>query len=87
VLRREEKKTFYGADVIIFEGILAFYWEEIRQLMDMKIFVDEDPDLRLARRCMYYLVWICALTCLCIDHYKMQCKEIFENEHGMSLAC
>eukprot|EP01114_Cavostelium_apophysatum_P020564 TRINITY_DN6931_c0_g2_i1.p1 TRINITY_DN6931_c0_g2~~TRINITY_DN6931_c0_g2_i1.p1 ORF type:complete len:452 (-),score=92.24 TRINITY_DN6931_c0_g2_i1:114-1469(-) len=43
-------KTFYGADVIIFEGILAFYFEQLRDLFHMKIFVDDDPDIRLARR-------------------------------------
>lgn len=42
--------TIYGVDVIIFEGILVFYNKELRDLMDMKIFVDADPDTRLARR-------------------------------------
>jgi uridine kinase len=41
----------YGANVIIFEGILAFASKELRDLMDLKIFVDEDSDVRLARRC------------------------------------
>lgn len=40
----------YGADVLIFEGILAFHEERIKDLMDMKVFVDTDGDLRLARR-------------------------------------
>lgn len=38
------------ADVIIVEGILTFYDPEIRNLMHMKIFVDEDADICLARR-------------------------------------
>ncbi len=42
--------TMYGANVIIFEGILAFASPELRNLMDLKIFVDEDADIRLARR-------------------------------------
>eukprot|EP00178_Gracilaria_changii_P019031 TRINITY_DN55452_c0_g1_i1.p2 TRINITY_DN55452_c0_g1~~TRINITY_DN55452_c0_g1_i1.p2 ORF type:complete len:498 (+),score=94.48 TRINITY_DN55452_c0_g1_i1:7215-8708(+) len=40
------------ADVIIVEGILSFYDPRIRQLMHMKIFVDEDADICLARRIM-----------------------------------
>jgi uridine kinase len=48
--RLKENKTYYGADVIIFEGILTFYFEELRNMMDLKIFVDEDSDIRLARR-------------------------------------
>ncbi len=40
----------YGANVIIFEGILAFTDPELRELMDLKVFVDTDSDIRLARR-------------------------------------
>jgi len=39
-----------AADIIIFEGILVFYMKEVRDYFDMKIFVDADPDTRLARR-------------------------------------
>lgn len=39
-----------AADVIIVEGILTFYDPEIRNLMHMKIFVDEDADICLSRR-------------------------------------
>jgi uridine kinase len=37
-------------DVIILEGILALYDENIRSLMDIKLFVDTDADLRFIRR-------------------------------------
>jgi uridine kinase len=40
----------YGADVIILEGIFALWHPDIRAMMDMKIFVDTDDDVRLARR-------------------------------------
>lgn len=40
----------YGANVIIFEGILAFYNMEVNKMLDMKVFVDTDADIRLARR-------------------------------------
>jgi len=48
--RLQETQTIYGADIIILEGILVFYPAELRQLFDMKIFVDADADTRLARR-------------------------------------
>ena len=46
------QRTMYGANVIIilFEGILAFANKELLKLMDLKVFVDADSDLRLARR-------------------------------------
>lgn len=48
--RREETITVEPADVIIVEGILVLAMEEVRSLCHMKIFVDTDDDLRLARR-------------------------------------
>ena len=36
-------------DVIIIEGIMALCRKELRDLMDLKIFVDADPDDRLVR--------------------------------------
>jgi len=40
----------YGANVLIFEGILAFHNREVLDLLDMKVFVDTDSDVRLSRR-------------------------------------
>ncbi|KHN10811.1 Uridine kinase-like protein 2, chloroplastic [Glycine soja] len=39
-----------ASDVIILEGILVFHDQRVRDLMNMKIFVDADADVRLARR-------------------------------------
>lgn len=39
-----------AVDVIILEGILALYDERIRSLMDIKLYVDTDADLRFIRR-------------------------------------
>ena len=36
-------------DVIIVEGIMALYDKKLRDLMDLKIFVDAEPDERLLR--------------------------------------
>lgn len=38
------------ADVVIFEGILTLAMTEVRELLHMKLFVDTDDDVRLARR-------------------------------------
>ncbi|XP_067938012.1 uridine-cytidine kinase-like 1 [Watersipora subatra] len=48
--RERQTKILYGATVVIFEGILAFCDERLIELCDMKVFVDTDPDIRLARR-------------------------------------
>lgn len=36
-------------DVIIIEGIMSLYDKELRDLMDLKVFVDAEPDERLLR--------------------------------------
>lgn len=37
-------------EIVIFEGILALFDERVRELCDLKIFVDVDADVRLSRR-------------------------------------
>ena len=49
-LRKSESVTVYPRDLIIVEGILVFVEKELRDLMDIKIFVDIDADERLLRR-------------------------------------
>ncbi|XP_001359145.5 uridine-cytidine kinase isoform X1 [Drosophila pseudoobscura] len=46
----ENMLVIYPADVVLFEGILVFYFPKIRDLFHMKLFVDTDSDTRLARR-------------------------------------
>ncbi|KAJ6838040.1 uridine kinase-like protein 1, chloroplastic isoform X4 [Iris pallida] len=46
----ESFRKVNASDVIILEGILVFHDQRVRNLMDMKIFVDTDADVRLARR-------------------------------------
>lgn len=48
--RSEETIRLVPYKVIIVEGILIFENEELRNLMDIKIFVDTDADIRLCRR-------------------------------------
>ena len=48
--RTDETVRLVPKRVIIVEGILIFENEELRNLMDIKIFVDTDADIRLCRR-------------------------------------
>lgn len=48
--RLAETKYLYGATVIIAEGIMALHDVALRELYDLKIFVQCDSDLMLARR-------------------------------------
>jgi uridine kinase len=48
--RRPETRTVQPARVIIVEGILVFTEPALREQLDIKIFVDTDPDIRLMRR-------------------------------------
>ena len=45
-----EFTVIHPSDVVLLEGILVFYYKEVRDLFDMKLFVDTDADTRLARR-------------------------------------
>ena len=49
-IRKEETQTIYPHEVILLDGILIFVEPELRKLMDIKIFVDTDDDIRLLRR-------------------------------------
>lgn len=46
----DKKVTVYGASVIIVEGLYTLYDSRLLQLMDLKIYVDADLDICLARR-------------------------------------
>ena len=48
--RSDETTLIVPRRVIIVEGILIFENEELRNLMDIRIFVDTDADIRLCRR-------------------------------------
>lgn len=48
--RKTETKTVHPADVIMVEGILILEDKRLRDLMDIKIFVDTDADVRFIRR-------------------------------------
>lgn len=48
--RKKETVHIEACEIVILEGILIFAVPEIRNLLDIRIFVDTDPDERLMRR-------------------------------------
>lgn len=48
--RRNETRTVVPRPVIIVEGILTLADVALRSMMDVKVFVDTDPDIRVIRR-------------------------------------
>jgi uridine kinase len=49
-LRSTDVVTVPPSDVIVIDGILLFVDERVRELCDVKVFVDADADIRLIRR-------------------------------------
>jgi len=48
--RLDSRRRVEPRDIIIIDGILIFVEKDLRDLMDIKIFVDTDADVRLIRR-------------------------------------
>lgn len=48
--RSEGKLCIANADLVILEGIFALYYPGLLEMSDLRIFVDTDDDIRLARR-------------------------------------
>lgn len=62
--RLAETTVVYPADVVLFEGILVFYNQDIRDMFHLRLFVDTDSDVRLSRR-GNALLSPAASTCSC----------------------
>jgi uridine kinase len=48
--RSHQTVTVPPADVVVIDGILLFSDQRVRELCDVKVFVDADADIRLVRR-------------------------------------
>lgn len=48
--RTDQTRTIYPQTILIVEGILIFAEPDLRELFDVKIFVDTDADIRFIRR-------------------------------------
>ncbi len=49
-VRTEDTVTVVPETVVLVEGILVLAEAELREMLDLKIYIDTDPDLRLLRR-------------------------------------
>jgi uridine kinase len=49
-MRTQETRRVESAPVILVEGILIFVEPELRELLDVKLYVDTDADVRFIRR-------------------------------------
>jgi uridine kinase len=49
-LRTDEATVVEPGPVVVIEGILVLFEPRLRQLLDLKVYVDTDPDVRFIRR-------------------------------------
>jgi uridine kinase len=49
-VRKAERVTVPPTDVIVLEGILALYDEDVNEMLDLHIYVETDADVRILRR-------------------------------------
>eukprot|EP00835_Amoeboradix_gromovi_P006921 NODE_944_length_2859_cov_0.278986.p1 type:complete len:359 gc:universal NODE_944_length_2859_cov_0.278986:889-1965(+) len=76
--RTSKTTSIYGVTVIIFEGIFALYEKKIRDLMDLKLFVDTDADVCLARRLKRDILERGRDTVGVLTQYRRFVKPMFE---------
>jgi len=43
-------ETLSPAPIVLVEGLFALWWEELRAVFDLKVYVDAPPEVRVARR-------------------------------------
>ena len=48
--RRDERTTVEPTEVIVVEGIFALYDDEVNGMLDLRLFVETDADVRILRR-------------------------------------
>ncbi len=76
--RQAETVHIEPCEVIIIEGIMALFKKELRDLMDLKIFVDADSDERLIRVIQRDTVERGRTTQMVIDRYLDVLKPMHE---------
>ena len=64
--------------VIIIEGIMALHYKKLRDMMDLKIFVDTDPDVRLMRNIRRDVVERGRTVDMVLEHYETAVKPMHE---------
>lgn len=75
--RSETTVTVEPADVIIVEGVLLFTEPELRELLDIKVYVDTDDDLRFIRRMQRDIVERGRTTESVVNQYLATVKPMY----------
>ena len=76
--RQKEVEHLKPNKFIIFEGILAFHDKRMRDLMDIKIFIEIDDDIRLARRIYRDMIYRKRKMETIIERYYQFVKPAYE---------
>lgn len=76
--RQKETVTVEPRDVVIVEGILVLTQPELRNLMDVKVFVDADADDRLIRVISRDIVERGRTAQMVIDRYEKVLKPMHQ---------
>lgn len=76
--RMQDTVHIETCEVIIIEGIMALYRKDLRDLMDLKIYVDTDSDVRLIRNILRDTVERGRTTQMVIERYLDVLKPMHE---------
>jgi uridine kinase len=76
--RQKETVHVEPKPVIIIEGIMALHHKKLRDLMDLKIFVDTDSDVRLIRNIRRDVVERGRTVEMVLEHYESAVKPMHE---------
>lgn len=75
--RSDKTVTVAAADVIIVEGVLLFTEPELRDMLDIKVYVDTDDDLRFIRRMQRDIVERGRTTESVVNQYLATVKPMY----------
>ena len=76
--RQKETIHVEPKPVIIIEGIMALHYKKLRDMMDLKIFVDTDDDVRLIRNIRRDVVERGRTVDMVLDRYEKVLKPMHE---------
>ena len=76
--RQKETIHVEPKPVIIIEGIMALHYKKLRDMMDLKIFVDTDSDVRLIRNIRRDVVERGRTVDMVLDRYEKVLKPMHE---------
>ena len=65
-------------DVILLDGILIFEDQRLRDLMDIRVYVDTDPDVRLARRIRRDMAERARTLEMVLEQYETQVRPMHD---------